>query len=232
MATALTLDALLAQRRLWKGRAGTGSGGRQPTGHAALDQLLPGGGWPEAALSEILSHAPGLGELELLWPTLVRLSRAGEPVVLVAPPAIPYAPAWQAAGMDLRQLSWIQPEASEVLWATEQCLRAGCCGAVLCWPQPRLLDDRALRRLQIAAEQGQSLAFAWRPPGTAQQASPAALRLLLQARPARLRILKCRGGTAPVVELPWPPGSAPTPTDSARIHVLRPRDRTAPRQPA
>lgn len=224
MAQVLALDALLAERRLWKGTATPAGHSAPSTGHAALDALLPGGGWPQAALSEVLVDAPGRGELQLLWPTLVRLSRASEPVVLVAPPDIPYAPAWQAAGMDLRGLHWVQAQDQEALWAVEQCLRAGCCGAVLCWPQPRLLHDRALRRLQMAAEQGRSLAFVWRPPGMAAQPSPAALRLLLQARPARLRILKCRGGTAPETELPWPGGvlDPPAPT-RATLHVLRPR---------
>ena len=70
----------------------------------------------------------------------------------------------------------------------------GGCGAVLCWP--RKADDRALRRLQVAAETGQTLAFAWRALSDALNASPAALRLAVDARPAQVRVLKCRGGLA------------------------------------
>ncbi len=105
-----------------------------------------------------------------------------------------YPHAWQNAGVDLRQLSVVQAEERDALWAVEQCLRSGSCGAVLCWP--RKADDRALRRLQVAAETGQTLAFAWRSISEAVNSSPAALRLTVEARPARVRVLKCRGGLA------------------------------------
>ena len=49
-----------------------GAGLAQPSGYAALDAALPGGGWPEAALVEVLLAADGLGELSLLLPTLAR----------------------------------------------------------------------------------------------------------------------------------------------------------------
>jgi hypothetical protein len=73
---------------------------------------------------------------------------------------------------------------------------------VLCWPQQA--DDRTLRRLQLAAETGQCLGIAMRPASAAIHASPAALRLVLETRPARLRVLKCRGGNPPAQPLPWP----------------------------
>ncbi|MEX6501336.1 translesion DNA synthesis-associated protein ImuA [Pseudomonas zhanjiangensis] len=200
MGAVIALEALLDQRRVWKGRQAAVPASVQPTGHAALDALLPTGGWPESALSEILCAAEGCGELRLLWPTLARLSASGERIVLVAPPHVPYAPAWQAAGVDLRALALIQASGREALWAAEQCLRSGSCGAVLCWlPQA---DDRALRRLQVAAETGQTLAFAYRPLAAALNPSPAALRLAVEARPAQLRVLKCRGGLAPAAPLP------------------------------
>ena len=91
-------------------------------------------------------------------------------------------------------------EARDALWATEQCLRAGCLSAVLCWPQK--VDDRALRRLQVAAESGQALAFAFRDARVAAQPSPAALRLQFEA--GQLRVLKCRGGLAPAHPVPFP----------------------------
>ena len=202
MAAVVAIDALLQSRRLWKGQPTARPAAPHPTGYAALDAALPSGGWPEAALSELLIAADGLGELRLLWPTLARLTRAGERVVLIAPPYVPFAPAWQAAGVDLRALHVVEATPREALWATEQCLRAGCCGAVLCWPAKA--DDRALRRLQVAAETGRALAFATRPLAAASQSSPAALRLAVEARPAQLRVLKCRGGLAPPQPLPLP----------------------------
>ena len=198
MATLVALDHLLDMRRVWRGQSASPFASRQPTGHAALDAALPGGGWPDAALSEILVAAAGLGELRLLWPTLARLTRAGERVVLVGPPHIPYPQAWLAAGVDLKNLNIVRAGGRDALWAAEQCLRVGCCGAVLCWP--RQADDRALRRLQIAAETGQTLAFAYRPLAEAANASPAALRLTMEA--GQVRILKCRGGLAPARPIP------------------------------
>ncbi|MDD0843743.1 translesion DNA synthesis-associated protein ImuA [Pseudomonas sp. Gutcm_11s] len=193
-AQVIALDRLLDERRVWKGQALTAPSGAQPTEHVTLDAVLPGGGWPEGALSEILLSAPGLGELRLLWPTLARLSQAGERLALVAPPFLPYAPAWQAAGIVLQHLEIIRARGEDALWAAEQCLRSGSCGAVLCWPGQA--SDRALRRLQVAAETGQTLGFAYRPANAAHNPSPAALRLLLEG-PAQVRVLKCRGGLAP-----------------------------------
>ena len=202
MGAVVALDALLDQRRVWKGQPQAQPASRQSTGHAALDAALPIGGWPDAALSEILLAAEGLGELQLLWPTLARLTSAGERIVLVAPPHVPYAQAWQAAGIDLRWLAVIETQGKDALWAAEQCLRSGSCAAVLCWPQQA--DDRALRRLQVAAETGQTLAFAYRPLQEAQNPSPAALRIALEARPApQLRVLKCRGGVARSEPIPF-----------------------------
>ena len=194
MGAVVALDSLLNAGQVWKGRPTAPVASPQPTGHSLLDAALPGGGWPPGALTEILTAAPGIGELRLLWPTLARLTAQGERVVLVAPPFIPYPPAWLAAGVDLRWLSLIQASRVEALWAAEQCLRSGSCGAVLCWPHKA--DDRALRRLQVAAETGSTLAFAYRSIQEAINPSPAALRIAIDARPAQLRVLKCRGGLA------------------------------------
>lgn len=204
MSSVVSLDHLLDARRLWRGQPSVISPTTTPTGLAALDAALPGGGWPESALSELLFEHTGIGELSLLWPTLARLTTAGERVVLVAPPHVPYSHAWLNAGVDLRMLSIISTSAREALWSAEQCLRSGCCAAVVCWPQQP--DDRALRRLQVAAETGQTLAFAYRPLREAANPSPAALRLAIEAQPAQLRVLKCRGGlarTAPIPTKAW-----------------------------
>lgn len=192
MAAVVELDSLLHERRVWRGQPRSRPVSAQPTGHASLDAALPTGGWPEAALTEILVPADGLGELRLLWPTLARLSGAGERIVLVAPPHIPFPHAWLAAGVDLRRLAIIEAQGRDALWAAEQCLRSGSCGAVLCWPG--LADDRALRRLAVAAETGQTLAFAYRPLKEAVNPSPAALRIAFDGEPGALRVLKCRGG--------------------------------------
>lgn len=167
----------------------------QPTGNAELDARLPGGGWPQGALSEILIEHDGIGECSLVLPALVALTQARKRVVFVAPPYIPYAPALAAAGVDLAQIVHIDAGAADTHWTAEQCLRAGCCGAVLNWLPDA--DYRQLRRLQLAAETGATLAFVFRPLRAAQQTSPAALRLQVTASESRSRIdiIKCRGRT-------------------------------------
>ncbi len=200
MSSVTALNHLFDSRRLWRGPARATTDNARPTGHSALDAALPGGGWPAAALSEFLIAATGIGELRLLWPTLARLTAQGERVVLVDPPHLPYPHAWLDAHIDLNHLTIIQAKGQQALWAAEQCLRSGSCGAVICWP--RQVDDRALRRLQVAAETGQTLAFAYRPLHEAINPSPAALRVTVEAQPAQLRILKCRGGIAPAQPVP------------------------------
>lgn len=192
MGAVVALDTLLQQRQVWKGQSTVLPAHIQPTGYEALDAALPAGGWPDAALSEILHAREGMGELQLLWPTLARLSQAAERIMLVAPPFITYVPAWQAAGIDQRQLVMVDAAGDQALWAAEQCLRSGCFGAVICWPQRA--GDRALRRIQVAAETGETLAFAYRPLAESANPSPAALRLVIDDTAGQVRVLKCRGG--------------------------------------
>lgn len=200
MSAVVALSTLLDAHQVWRGRAMPAAlerpAGEQPTGWAALDAVLPSGGWPEASLSEILLPLDGVGELQLVLPTLARLSRAARPVVLVAPPYAPCVAGWRQHGVDMRRVEIVTAAERDVLWATEQCLRSGSCAAVLAWPQQA--DDRALRRLQVAADSGRALAFAFRDRRHLANASPAALRLELEAAPrARVWVRKCRGGAVP-----------------------------------
>lgn len=199
MAQVVALDTLLAARTLWHaGRGVALPADGEPTGHAALDALLPQGGWPRRALTELLLPADGVGELSLLLPTLARMTGDGGTVALVAPPYIPYAPAWQDAGVDLAGLQVIEASPRDALWAFEQCLRSGACAAVLGWPVQA--DAAALRRLQVAADSGACLGFALRDRRHAVNASPAALRLecMRDAQGALAwHVRKCRGGPAP-----------------------------------
>jgi len=205
MASVVALDSLLDSRRVWRGQPQQRAPSKQPTGFAALDSQLPSGGWPESALSELLLPMDGIGELRLLWPTLARLSQAGDAspdgkIALIAPPYLPFASAWANAGVRLEKLQIVLAQPRDVLWATEQCLRSAACVAVLCWPLQA--DDRALRRLQVAAETGQCLGFAMRDAKAAANPSPAALRIVIDTAPAQLRVIKCRGGNPPTQPIP------------------------------
>lgn len=205
MGNVVALASLLDGHRVWRGRAASAPSGRQPTGWPALDAALPGGGWPEAALTEILLPADGVGELQLLLPTLARCTQAGHTVVVVAPPHVPYVPGWEARGVRMPQVDIVIAEQRDALWATEQCLRSASCAAVLVWPAQA--DDHALRRLQVAADTGKALAFVFRDRRHAAQPSPAALRLELETQPAwQVRVRKCRGGHPPSHPVPLSAG--------------------------
>jgi len=178
------------------------------SGFAALDEVLPGGGWPAGALTELLLPHPGVGELRLLAPVLVRLQRQQHERCLMwfDPPAQPCAWALRALGLwvhamvvvhsragTLRASSW--SSASGALWALEHALKSGHVGAVLAWLPPRLPAD-ALRRLQLAAQGHEGPAFLLRGDEAARQASPAPLRLQLCAAgpdALRVQVLKRRG---------------------------------------
>ncbi|WP_395795037.1 translesion DNA synthesis-associated protein ImuA [Aquimonas sp.] len=197
------LARLLTDPRLWRAGSTRSQRAAEPSGLAELDAFLPTGGWPRAAMSEILFAADGQGELGLVLPLLARLSEGRGRIVLVAPPYRPYAPALVQCGIELDAIVIVEATPKQALWAAEQCLRAGCCAAVLCWPDAgRGVDERGLRRLQLAAEAGHSLGIALRPLRAASQTSPAALRLTLDAE-GELRVLKARGANPPARGLHW-----------------------------
>jgi hypothetical protein len=191
-----SINALLEHPALWRGEACARNAAALPSGFSLLDEHLPGGGWPQGALSEIFGAVAGSGEFSLLMPACARLTQAGRWVVFIAPPHIPYAPALAAAGLDLSRLLLIRSQAhKEKLWALEQSLKSKHCGAAFAWPET--MDDRSLRRLQLACEQGGSSGFLYMPLSAARRPSTAALRLALTPRidgALDVRILKRRGG--------------------------------------
>lgn len=191
-----SLDQVLQHPGIWRGDqlAQTGED-TLPTGFAELDKLLPGGGWPRGALTEILVEREGIGELRLLLPAVARVCEQGGWQAWVAPPHVPYAPALAAAGVKLKQLLVAQPQSpADAWWTAEQALRSGACNAVLAWLSTP--DERRMRRLQLGAESGRAWGVLFRSASAAQERSLAALRLRLEATANGLavHILKRRGG--------------------------------------
>jgi protein ImuA len=196
MTVAVALEEVLARPDIWCGNRFSGAViPVVPSGFAALDVELPGGGWPRGALTEILLEGAGLGECSLLLPALIRIQREGRWGLLVAPPHKVHGPAWSAAGVDLAHLAVVAPSRQrDALWATEQALSSGALGMVLCWAP--YADAQQLRRLQVAATKGNTLMFLFRPAPAGQSSSAASLRLVLH--PGSLgtldiEILKRRG---------------------------------------
>ncbi|WP_313379941.1 translesion DNA synthesis-associated protein ImuA, partial [Achromobacter insolitus] len=179
---------------LWRAtQLAQGAARTLPTGHAALSAELPDGGWPLGSLNELLVPHPGIGEIRLLRPALAQLETR-RAIALVQPPHVPHIASWMSWRLDPRQLLWVAPEKPvDALWAAEQILKNGSCGALICWlPHVR---PESLRRLHLAAQASDLLFIAVRPSSAAQNATPAPLRLALAPAAGGLsvHILKRRG---------------------------------------
>jgi hypothetical protein len=200
------LARLLEHPAIWRGRSAAARTEVLPTGFAALDECLPGKGWPRTGLIEILVPRFGVGELYLLFPTLAALTHrpAARWCMWIAPPLDPFAPALAAHGMALERVLVVR--AASPLWSFEQALGSGASDVAMAWARsPRA---REIRRLQLAAERGKTLGVLFRPQRAARESSPAALRLALEPRPegVRVTLLKSRGGARGSIELAWATG--------------------------
>ena len=155
-----------------------------PTGDAALDAQLPGGGWPLGCMIEVLQADTVHAEWRLLLPALARSGQGL--VVLVGAPHVPFAPALQAQGLKASRLLWVQTSLlRHRLWAAEQALSCAQVDAVLLWlsgAQDAAAIPRRdhLKRLQLAAAQHAKLLFVVRAARASDGVSPAPLRLELR----------------------------------------------------
>jgi hypothetical protein len=198
------LTRLLEHPAIWRGRSAAAQPRGLPTGFAALDEELPGKGWPRSGLIELLVSRFGSGELYLLMPALAALTRAAAArwCVWVAPPLMPFAPALASRGIALERVAVVS--GAHPLWAFEQALGSGACDAALAWArQPKA---REIRRLQLAAERGRTLGVLFRPRRAAREASAAVLRLGLEPAGAGVRVtlLKARSAHRGAIDLSWP----------------------------
>ena len=148
------------------------------TGYAALSRVLPGGGWPCGAMTEVLQAQPGQHEWGLVAPALGGMTDKW--IALVGAPYCPFGPALSARQLPMQRLLNIHPSKNDnvaSLWATREALQCADVAAVLAW----LPDARSahLRRLQIAALTHNKLLFVFRPLQAQHDSSPAPLRLRL-----------------------------------------------------
>lgn len=154
------------------------------TGYTELDVLLPDGGWPAGALTEICVERPGIGELQLLMPAAALLTRNAQWLAMVNPPYAPHAPALAALGVHLQQVLVLHPQSvDEQVLAAVRLLDSGRCGIVLMWLDQ--VQAGMVHRLQRAAERSGALVVIYRP----RRAPP------FSGVALRLRVSKTEGRT-------------------------------------
>lgn len=189
------------------GRLFPGIAPRISTGYKLLDAVLPGAGWPVGAVTEILLESMGIGELRLLLPAIRQVTRQGQRVVMINTPYRPYAPALVQSDIDLNGLFLISPANREdALWAAEKALHGGVCKLLLLWPDGfgyRPVDNKVVRRLQVAAQTTGSVAVLYRESAsskttTVNQSHWAVLRLRLsiEKKEFKVDVLKMIGTAA------------------------------------
>ncbi len=181
-------------------------------GLEAVDEVLPAGGFPRGALSE-LAGGPASGK------TAVALSLLGHlgPEDLFAwvdGRGELYPPAAAARGVDLGRLLVVRPPMTasgspppggdapwrSALWASEALLASGAFAAVVMdvpLPLPRTMNgaDAVARRLQAAAERGGAVGL-WIASPQARLRVPAAVRIELSTDGGRIAARRTSGGTA------------------------------------
>jgi len=221
--SALLKDPESIHPALWRASQLARSYGRTvDTGYADLSDQLPSGGWPVGSLIEILLSQSGSGEMRLLRPALIAVSK--RPIALIQPPQAPNAQAFAYQGIPVNRLLLLRPSKSaDALWSAEQILKAGSCGALLLW-QPHIRAE-SLRRLLLAAQSAETLFFLFRPIASAQDASPATLRLTV--RPATngvsIEVIKRKGpirsGTLTIAVQPSPILLSPHPRRRTVVDV-------------
>jgi protein ImuA len=194
-----------------------------PSGFAAIDAQLPGGGWPVPGFIEVLCNSVGVGELAMWLPALralcaPQLSGPAHASVDTCPnalwihsyqtrgrgyQAIPNAPALAAQGLDLSSMAFVQPPSDEAsLWVCEQALLSRSVGLVLTVLTQQHASSMALRRIAQAArasdasERSGALCVLLGAHSAASSPSPAQIRIVAEPSEAgrlHLRFIKRQG---------------------------------------
>jgi protein ImuA len=185
--------------------------GSVPCGRPEVDSVLPGGGFPSGALSE-LAGGPASGKTAVALSLFAALG-PDDLFAWVDARGELYPPAAAALGVDLRRLLVVRPGAGAefrpravepdravlaALWAAEALLGSGAFAAVaIDVPAARLARgaDQVARRLQAAAEKGGAVGLWLASPGAGVRI-PAAVRLELSAESGRLAARRIVGGVA------------------------------------
>ena len=127
------------------------------SGCAGLDHCLPAGGYLPGSVVESLRATPACGASYLAFAAAAAAMRASQGFLLVVDTRHEiYPPALLSHGINLDKVIFVRPDSqADALWSVDQGLRTPAVAAVVA--ELELVDDRAARRLQLAAEQGNGL---------------------------------------------------------------------------
>lgn len=156
---------------------GTPAPGPVPFGIAAIDGHLPGGGLATGAVHEIVAGDDGMGATGFALALVTRLTRitARRPWLWCGRDLPPYGPGLAGFGLDPGHLIVARCASDrDVLWAMEEGLGVPALAVIL--GEVAALDDRAGRRLALAARLGGVTALLLRGgPGGQQEATAPAV---------------------------------------------------------
>lgn len=190
---------------------------RLSSGNSILDDMLPGGGIRRGGIVEWISEKEGAGG----WSLALMLAQQaccdrGILVVIDRHREFHPVPLLQA-GWNSHRVLLIRPQTEkEELWAWEHVLR--CRGVAAVLGVLVKSSDRALRRLQLAAESGLGIGLLLRPSEAKTEPSWGDVRIQVEPLPSdqfagpsdslkrflRLTLLYARGGVAGrSVEVSW-----------------------------
>jgi len=151
-------------------------------GVAALDALLVQEAFRPGMIIEWVVEGTGSGAARLVLSAATEALQNGGALVVIDERREFYPPAAVRLGLDLDRTIVVRPRnRQEAVWALEQALRCSGVAATLGWIDR--LDDRAFRRLQLAAEHGGGWGLFLRPIEARKEPTWADLRWLVQPLP-------------------------------------------------
>lgn len=188
------LEQLKNKRLVWQANQQQQNSRSDSSGYQELDELLQGG-FVQTGVVDVDSPI-GIGELRLLLPLLYARHQSKQRLlVFIAPPMQVNGEMFAHCGFDLSNLLVVQPHsAAHALWSAEQCLKSGVCHSVLLWHQT--LEVAQVKRLQLAAQQGEALQFIFRHHHQLQLSLPVCLAMKLRATEQGIgvQVTKRKGG--------------------------------------
>lgn len=177
-----TLEQVLRRGDVWRGHSRAFIPQEvHSSGFVELDKALLNAGWPISRLIECrFRHKNCSGEWLLFTPLIKALYARQEEafLVLLNPPATPFAPALIQNGIPLNQLLIVESKSKQDFIAGFiEFTRSSHCLALLAWQPPYSLNYSELRKCQLACAEGKGLYTLFRPAFGKHQSSPAPLRL-------------------------------------------------------